>query len=77
MVSSRATAESEHALSALRIVHTMDADARRDVHVVHILRRDEDVLLPVGCVSSLDLGQWSSAYQKLWDLAEDLPSSSY
>ena len=56
-VSSRSTAESEDALSALRIVHTVDADARRDVHVVHILRRDEDVLLAVGGVGSVNLSK--------------------
>ena len=60
MVSSRATAESEDALSALRIVHTMDADARRDVHVVHILRRDEDVLLTIRRVRRLDLPECQS-----------------
>ena len=73
--SSRATSKREDALSTLWVAHTMDADARRDMHVVHVLRRDEDVLLTIRGVRRLDLPE-SQLTAVEWIIEGDAPSSS-
>jgi hypothetical protein len=47
--------ESKNALSTFWVRHTMDADGGADRYVIHVLGRDEDILLLVRCVRSIDL----------------------
>ena len=71
---SRATVERENALTSLRICHTMDAHAGRDVNIVHVLRRDEQILLAVRRISRVDLQEPSERDESEHD--DNLPSSS-
>lgn len=45
----------ERALPALGVTHAMHTDGLPDPDIVHALRRDEDVLLPLTRVGRIDL----------------------
>lgn len=55
IVTTYSAREPKNALPSFRVSHAMDSDGRPNDNVVHILRRDEHILLLVRLVRGVDL----------------------